>query len=89
MRRLLNGIRVVDFSWIGAGSYTTKMLADLGADVIKIESSQRLDTLRVTKPFKDGIPGVNRSGYFADRNSSKRSVTLNVKDDRGLSWSSG
>ncbi|ARP96539.1 CaiB/BaiF CoA transferase family protein [Bordetella genomosp. 13] len=84
MRRLLAGVRVIDFTWIGAGSYTTKILADLGADVIKIESSARLDTLRVTKPFKDGKPGVNRSGYFADRNSSKRSVTLNLKTDRGL-----
>lgn len=84
MRSLLSGVRVVDFSWIGAGSYTTKILADLGADVIKIESSDRIDTLRVTKPFKDGKPGVNRSGYFADRNSSKRSMTLNVKDERGL-----
>jgi len=84
MRTLLAGVHVIDFSWIGAGSYTTKILADLGADVIKIESSQRLDTLRMTKPFKDGKPGVNRSGYFADRNSSKRSITLNVKDERGL-----
>lgn len=84
MRSLLAGVRVIDFSWIGAGSYTTKILADLGADVIKIESAQRLDTLRVTKPFKDSVPGVNRSGYFADRNSSKRSITLNVKDPRGL-----
>jgi len=84
MKRLLTGTRIIDFSWIGAGSYTTKILADLGADVIKIESTQRLDTLRVTKPFKDGIPGVNRSGYFADRNSSKRSITLNVKSEQGL-----
>jgi benzylsuccinate CoA-transferase BbsF subunit len=84
MKSLLANVRVIDFSWIGAGSYTTKILADLGADVVKIESSQRLDTLRVTKPFKDGKPGVNRSGYFADRNSSKRSITLNVKDPRGL-----
>lgn len=84
MKRLLNGVRVIDFSWIGAGSYTTKILADLGADVIKIESTKRLDTLRVTKPFKNGIAGVNRSGYFADRNSSKRSVTLNVKSGQGL-----
>ncbi|WP_144640483.1 CaiB/BaiF CoA transferase family protein [Bordetella genomosp. 13] len=84
MRRLLAGVRVIDFSWIGAGSYTTKILADLGADVIKIESAARLDTLRVTKPFKDGKPGVNRSGYFADRNSSKRSITLNLKTPRGL-----
>lgn len=84
MKRLLAGVRVVDFTWIGAGSYTTKLLADLGADVIKIESAARLDTLRVTKPFKDGKPGVNRSGYFADRNSSKRSITLNLKTARGL-----
>ena len=84
MKKILKGLRVIDFTWIGAGSYTTKLLADLGADVIKIETSTRLDTLRVTKPFKDGLPGVNRSGYFADRNSSKRSITLNIKDPKGL-----
>lgn len=84
MKRLLTGIRVIDFTWIGAGSYTTKMLADLGADVIKIETSKRLDTLRVAKPYKDKIPGINRSGYFADRNSSKRSITVNVKNEEGL-----
>jgi benzylsuccinate CoA-transferase BbsF subunit len=75
----LAGITVVDFTWIGAGSFTTKLLADFGADVIKIESADRLDSLREAKPFKDGRAGVNRSGYFADRNSSKRSITLNLK----------
>lgn len=81
---LLAGVRVVDFTWIGAGSYTTKLLADLGADVIKIETSKRLDSLRLAKPYKDKIPGVNRSGYFADRNSSKRSITVNIKEAEGL-----
>lgn len=79
----LAGITVADFTWIGAGSYTTKILADFGADVIKIESSERMDTLRDAKPFQGGIRGVNRSGYFADRNSSKRSVTLNMKTPEG------
>lgn len=84
MRNLpLKGIRVADFTWIGAGSFTTKLLADFGADVIKIESRERLDSLRLSRPFKDGVPGVNRSGYFADRNTSKRSITLNLKHDRG------
>lgn len=78
----LSGIRVADFTWIGAGSYTTKLLADFGADVIKIETATRLDSLRETAPFKDGVAGVNRSGYFADRNTSKRSVTLNLKHER-------
>lgn len=83
-RRLpLEGIRVADFTWIGAGSFTTRALADLGADVIKIESVLRLDSLRESKPFKDAIPGINRSGYFSERNASKRSITLNLKDERG------
>ena len=82
--RPLDGVRVADFSWIGAGSYTTKLLADFGAEVIKVETRTRLDTLRSTPPFKDGRPGVNRSGYFADRNTSKRSITLNLKHPRGL-----
>jgi benzylsuccinate CoA-transferase BbsF subunit len=80
----LAGIRVTDFTWIGAGSYTTKILADAGADVVKIESSDRIDSLRLAAPYKDGIKGVNRSGYFADRNSSKRSLTLNMKSPKAL-----
>ena len=83
-KALLAGVRVIDFSWIGAGSYATKILADLGADVIKIESSTRLDSLRMAAPYKDGKPGVNRSGYFADRNTSKRSVTINMKHPRAF-----
>ena len=78
----LAGIRVADFTWIGAGSFTTKLLADFGADVIKVESRGRLDPLRTSRPYRDGTPGVNRSGYFADRNSSKRSITLNLKTPR-------
>jgi benzylsuccinate CoA-transferase BbsF subunit len=80
----LSGIRVTDFTWIGAGSYTTKILADAGADVIKIESSDRIDSLRLAAPYKDGVKGVNRSGYFADRNSSKRSLNLNMKHPAAL-----
>ena len=80
----LAGIRVTDFTWIGAGSYATKILADYGADVVKIESSTRLDALRMSAPYKDKVKGVNRSGYFADRNTNKRSMTLNMKDRRAV-----
>jgi len=80
----LAGVRVADFTWIGAGAYTTRLLADLGADVIKIESGTRIDTLRDARPFKDGVAGLNRSGYFSDRNCGKRSVTLDLKHPEGL-----
>ena len=80
----LAGIRITDFTWIGAGSFTTKLLADFGADVIKIETATRLDTLRMTAPFKGGQKGPNRSGYFADRNTSKRSIRLNLKHPDAL-----
>jgi benzylsuccinate CoA-transferase BbsF subunit len=79
----LDGIRVADFSWVGAGPFLTKPLADHGADVIKIESRTRIDPIRSMAPFRDGVNGIERSGYFANRNSSKRSICLNLKDSRG------
>ena len=80
----LAGIRVADFTWVGAGPFTTKLLADYGAEVIKIESAGRLDALRTTPPFRDKVVGINRSGYFANRNTSKKSLTLNLRDSRGI-----
>jgi benzylsuccinate CoA-transferase BbsF subunit len=81
--RPLDGVRIVDFCWVGAGSYATKLLADQGADVIKIESRSRLDGIRLSGPFAGGRQGVNTSGYFADRNTSKRSATINMKSEEG------
>jgi len=78
----LSGLRVADFTWIGAGSYTTKILSDFGAEVIKVESSKSLDPLRNTAPFFQGKPGINRSGYFADRNSNKKSIVLDLKKEK-------
>lgn len=82
----LAGVRVTDFTWLGAGPYTTRTLADHGAEVIRIESGRRLDRLRILPPFRDGNRdgSVNRSGYFADRNSNKLGVTINVKDPAGV-----
>ncbi len=42
------------------------------------------NSLRLAAPYKDNVRGINRSGYFADRNSSKRSVTVNLKTEEGL-----
>jgi benzylsuccinate CoA-transferase BbsF subunit len=77
--KFLDGIRFADFTWAGAGPFSTKIFSDFGADVIKIESASRPDSVRVGGPYKDGIPGINRSGYFASRNTGKRSLSINLK----------
>lgn len=77
--RPLDGIRVTDFSWVGAGPITTKLLAAFGADVIRVESTIRPDITRLAPPFKDGVAGVNRSGYYNNRNPGKRSIVLDMR----------
>lgn len=79
----LAGIRVVDLTVVWAGPFSAMQLAHLGADVLKIESSTRLETTRGLGPYADEIVGVNRSGYFNQNNQGKRSVALNLKTERG------
>lgn len=80
--RPLAGIRICDFTWVWAGPFCTLQLAHLGADVIKVESSKRLDTVRGLVPA-DGQPGVNRAGYFNQYNQGKRSIQLDLGRPEG------
>ncbi len=77
------GIRVADFAWVGVGPIVSKYLADHGAEVVRIESSTYPEALRRVGPFVDDVPGVDRSGYYANFNSSKRGITVNLKHPRG------
>lgn len=81
--QFLAGIRIADLTWAGAGPFSTKLFSDFGAEVIKIESASRPDPVRVGGPFKDGVAGINRSGYFASRNTGKRSLSVNLKSVEG------
>jgi len=75
-------LRVADFSWAAVGPLTSKYLADHGAMVVRVESITRPDAARVMEPFKDNIVGVNRSGFFADYNTNKYSLALNLNHSR-------
>ena len=78
------GIRVLDFTWVGVGPITIKHLADFGADVIRVEAASRPDVLRSGAPFKDGQPGgLNRSQFSGNYNSSKRGLGLNLAIPEG------
>lgn len=76
---LLKGIRITDLTWAGAGPYSTKVFSDLGAEVLKVESGVRPDPVRNGPPYKDGVKGLDRSGYFASRNNGKLSVSIDLK----------
>lgn len=95
----LEGVRILDLSWVVAGAAGTRILAGLGAEVIRVEWKGRLDTLRTS----GGIPvgeerervlrgeslyptrvGVNEGSTFAEVNPGKLSISLNLKSDRGI-----
>ena len=78
------GIKVADFSWVGVGPISTKYLADHGATVVRVETTTPLDILRVAGPFKDGMPGPDRSQFYADFNTSKYGITLDLKNPAGV-----
>ena len=83
-RQALEGIKVIDFSWVGTGPFMAKHLADFGADVIKVETMTRPDMTRLSMPYKDGLPGINRGGVFAMANNNKYSLTLNMNKPQGI-----
>jgi benzylsuccinate CoA-transferase BbsF subunit len=84
-RQPFEGVKVLDFTWAGVGPLTVNYLAYYGATVIKVESRTRPDVMRSLSPFKDGIPGLERSYYFAFAQSGKRyGITLNLEHPKGI-----
>jgi crotonobetainyl-CoA:carnitine CoA-transferase CaiB-like acyl-CoA transferase len=79
----LEGVRVLDLTRHVAGPFCTKLLADYGADVIKIEPPGRGDPARWIAPFAGDLPHAERSGLFLHLNTNKRSVSLNLKSETG------
>src|SRR4051812_11281109 len=75
----LSGIRVIEICNVAAGPFCGMLLADMGADVVKVENPDGGDTLRSWPPITDGY-----SENFASLNRNKRSVTLNLKDEGDL-----
>jgi len=89
----LAGIRVTDFCWMGVGACATRLLADFGAQVIRIEDRNRLDMPRRLPLYKggevrsygeeDADPDPNKGGMFNNYNRNKLGITLNMRDERG------
>lgn len=79
----LEGIRIIDFTWVIAGPLTTRVFANLGADVIKIESRTRVDGIRYSLHSADRS-SPNGGPLFNDCNPGKRSVAINLNRPEGV-----
>ncbi|VBB08326.1 Hypothetical protein LUCI_3670 [Lucifera butyrica] len=77
MSRPLSGIRVLDLTRVLSGPYCTMLMADMGAEIIKIEQPGNGDDSRSFPPFERGI-----SAYYANLNRNKKSVALDLKDEQ-------
>lgn len=77
------GLRIADFSWVIAAPLATQYLAIHGAEVIRIESSQRVDVLRNNQPMVNGA-GADNCAYYANFNMGKLGVTLNLRHPEGV-----
>ena len=74
----LTGLKIIDLSRILAGPYCTMILADMGAEVIKVEIPEVGDDSRAFPPFKN-----DESAYFKNMNRNKKGITLNLKEEQG------
>lgn len=77
MARVLEGIKVLDFTRVIAGTFCTMYLADLGAEVFKVELPKTGEVMRVQPPVKNG-----ESGFFITLNRGKKSVSLDLKSEK-------
>jgi len=79
----LAGLKVIELGDLVSAPYCCKLMADLGAEVIKIEKPGAGDIARSMKPFAGDIPGTERSGLFLYLNTNKLSITLDIQTNKG------
>lgn len=80
---MFEGLKVADFTAAIAGPMSTRYLACEGATVIKVECHSHPDSVRLVAPFKDMVPGYDRSSQFAAYNYSKKSIGLDLGQSNG------
>ena len=83
MEKALEGVKILDFTWIAAGPLTTIPFAKFGAFVLKVESSKKPDGVRTSPPYLKGKAGLGRSLQFSNDNADKYSVSINTKTPEG------
>jgi benzylsuccinate CoA-transferase BbsF subunit len=79
----LEGVKVLDMTWVVVGPSAVRVLADYGATVVKVETSVHVDTARTAGPHLNGKPGAESSACFNNGNAGKLGITLNAAAPAG------
>ncbi|MCC6437243.1 MAG: CoA transferase [Acidimicrobiales bacterium] len=74
----LAGVKILDFMWAMAGPATTRVLADYGATVVRVESEHKLEVARTLQPFLHGASGAENSGLFMNMNAGKLGLAIDM-----------
>jgi crotonobetainyl-CoA:carnitine CoA-transferase CaiB-like acyl-CoA transferase len=81
--RPLADVKILDFMWAIAGPAATRVLADYGATVVRVESTHRFDTARTIGPYQNAQPGPENSGLYQNFNAGKLGMTLDLSKPGG------
>src|SRR5438477_495032 len=79
----LEGIRILDLTRLLPGGFCSLLLADFGADVVKVEDTGAGDYVRWAPPYYEGADETARSAMFLSLNRNKRSIRINLKEQAG------
>src|SRR5512136_572198 len=83
-KTVFKDLKIAAFNWAMVGPLTLKFFADYGATVVRVETSLRPCVTRTSAPYKDNVPGINRSGYFNHFSANMMSLSLNMNTPQGL-----
>ena len=78
-REIFDGLKMLDFTWVVAGPWILTYFAEHGAEVVHVESAEKHpDLARRTPPYKDGVPGIDNSAYFAQYHCNQYGIALDL-----------
>ena len=78
----LADVKILDLMWVMAGPAGTRILADYGATIVRVESSKRIDTARTLQPFHNRKPGPDSSALYQNLNTGKLGLSLDLNNEQ-------
>ena len=80
----LKGVKILDLMWAMAGPAASRVLADYGAEIIRVESGNKIDAVRTLQPFPNDEADPDKSGIFNNMNAGKQGLSLDLSKPEAI-----